>query len=89
MFRSPLETSGSLELAEMCHYRQVNKHFSCGHVVVQPDELIICFGTRCKFSPKHPQDCMPPNCSQTCWQYRQAPERYTLQINGPCHSCGG
>ncbi|XP_006459442.1 hypothetical protein AGABI2DRAFT_116414 [Agaricus bisporus var. bisporus H97] len=24
----------------MCHYRQVNKHFSCGHVIVQPDELV-------------------------------------------------
>ncbi|EKM78797.1 hypothetical protein AGABI1DRAFT_129078 [Agaricus bisporus var. burnettii JB137-S8] len=41
----------------MCHYRQVNKHFSCGHVVVQPDELVseCTQGSVCTYSHGAPR----------------------------------
>lgn len=31
-------------------------------------EKVSCVSPRCKFSPTHPIDCLPPYCSRTCWQ---------------------
>ncbi|KAH8114250.1 hypothetical protein DFH11DRAFT_1596760 [Phellopilus nigrolimitatus] len=42
---------------------------------------------RCKFSPNHPIDCLPPNCQRTCWQYRQYPEQYTPHLDRFCPAC--
>ncbi|THU90720.1 hypothetical protein K435DRAFT_968547, partial [Dendrothele bispora CBS 962.96] len=40
----------------------------------------------CKFSVRHPPDC-GPNCSRTCWQYRQFPEQYHPHLNSFCPGC--
>ncbi|KAI0346808.1 hypothetical protein BDW22DRAFT_1321515, partial [Trametopsis cervina] len=48
---------------------------------------IKCESTTCKFSPVHPPDCVPPSCSQTCWQYRQYPEQYSPHIGAVCPHC--
>ncbi|ETW85102.1 hypothetical protein HETIRDRAFT_243529, partial [Heterobasidion irregulare TC 32-1] len=37
---------------------------------------IECESTTCKFSRNHPNNCRPPTCKNTCWQYRQFPEQY-------------
>ncbi|KAJ4469459.1 hypothetical protein C8J55DRAFT_524013 [Lentinula edodes] len=71
----------------MCRYRQVQNTYSrCGHVIREPDVLIPCADRFCKFSAYHPPDC-GPNCSKTCWQYRQFPEQYNPLINNVCPSC--
>ncbi|KAJ3786620.1 hypothetical protein GGU10DRAFT_351348 [Lentinula aff. detonsa] len=71
----------------MCRYRQVQNTYSrCGHVIREPDELIPCADRFCKFSAYHPPDC-GPNCSKTCWQYRQFPEQYNPLVNNVCPSC--
>ncbi|KZT33021.1 hypothetical protein SISSUDRAFT_993506 [Sistotremastrum suecicum HHB10207 ss-3] len=46
-----------------------------------------CDNRYCKFSTTHPADCVPPNCTRTCWQYRQYPQIYQPQINGHCPNC--
>ncbi|PAV23370.1 hypothetical protein PNOK_0043800 [Pyrrhoderma noxium] len=48
---------------------------------------ITCVNPKCKFSSTHPLDCLPPQCRQTCWQYRQYPEQYNPQIDGVCPTC--
>ncbi|KAJ7230151.1 hypothetical protein GGX14DRAFT_315930, partial [Mycena pura] len=37
---------------------------------------VKCESTHCKFSPNHPEGCVPPYCSTTCHQYRLFPEQY-------------
>ncbi|KAI5890522.1 uncharacterized protein SCHCODRAFT_02506897, partial [Schizophyllum commune H4-8] len=48
---------------------------------------IQCTSRTCKFSPNHPPTCVPPRCTQTCWQYRQFPEQYSPNVNSYCPSC--
>ncbi|KAF8179343.1 hypothetical protein K438DRAFT_1603884, partial [Mycena galopus ATCC 62051] len=48
---------------------------------------VRCSSTRCKFSPNHPPDCVPPICSTTCNQYHLYPEQYTPNIDGFCSAC--
>ncbi|KIJ69435.1 hypothetical protein HYDPIDRAFT_123921 [Hydnomerulius pinastri MD-312] len=53
----------------MCHWRRVqNTYKRCGHVYDLPDEMIQCDNKFCKFSPMHPSTCVPPSCTNTCWQ---------------------
>ncbi|KIK93449.1 hypothetical protein PAXRUDRAFT_145081 [Paxillus rubicundulus Ve08.2h10] len=49
---------------------------------------IKCDLRHCKFSPKHPPNCVPPQCTKTCWQYRQYPQQYAPQIDNKCPKCG-
>ncbi|KAF8889801.1 hypothetical protein BD779DRAFT_1518926 [Infundibulicybe gibba] len=73
---------------KMCHWRQVyNVYLKCGHSQALPDEMIQCNKTTCVFSPYHPQSCVPPKCTATCWQYRQFPEQYSPKINRACPAC--
>ncbi|KAF8557053.1 hypothetical protein OG21DRAFT_1436078 [Imleria badia] len=61
----------------MCYWRRVrNTYRACGHVVTLPDEEIKCDLRNCKFSPRHAQNCLPPQCTKTCWQYHQYPQQY-------------
>ncbi|TDL18945.1 hypothetical protein BD410DRAFT_727879, partial [Rickenella mellea] len=48
---------------------------------------IHCVNPKCKFSPNHPIDCLPPYCLRTCWQCRQYPQNYAPQIDGYCPTC--
>ncbi|KAF9445470.1 hypothetical protein P691DRAFT_675562, partial [Macrolepiota fuliginosa MF-IS2] len=48
---------------------------------------VVCYTTTCRFSPNHPEDCRPPRCPQTCWQYRLSPQQYTLHVDGSCPAC--
>ncbi|KAA1471200.1 hypothetical protein DENSPDRAFT_837137 [Dentipellis sp. KUC8613] len=44
---------------------------------------ITCDSRWCKFSPSHPPDCVPPQCTQTCFQlyaiYLWVPLPYSLR----------
>ncbi|KAJ6630773.1 hypothetical protein B0H10DRAFT_852637 [Mycena sp. CBHHK59/15] len=74
----------------MCRWRQVqNNYAGCGHAFQlnkKPDQEIQCDSTTCKFSPSHPRSC-GPNCTTTCWQYRQFPEQFVRTIQGYCPQC--
>ncbi|KIJ70152.1 hypothetical protein HYDPIDRAFT_121632 [Hydnomerulius pinastri MD-312] len=48
---------------------------------------IKCDLRNCKFSPKHPPSCLPPQCTKTCWQYHQYPQQYAPQIDKKCPKC--
>ncbi|KAJ3722525.1 hypothetical protein C8R42DRAFT_45518 [Lentinula raphanica] len=71
---------------KMCYWRRVrNIYTRCGHGVNLPEEEIKCDLVNCKFSPAHRPNC--PNCSQTCWQYRQYPQQYSPHIDRLCPTC--
>ncbi|KAJ6577754.1 hypothetical protein B0H19DRAFT_1337461 [Mycena capillaripes] len=42
---------------------------------------VNCTSTRCKFSPNHPSNCVPPACRRTCNQYHLFPEQYSTPSN--------
>ncbi|KAL6308986.1 hypothetical protein BKA93DRAFT_814916 [Sparassis latifolia] len=68
----------------MCHWRRVRNHYRrCGHYI----DLIQCADRYCKFSSTHPNDCVPPQCTESCWQYRQFPQQYTPVIDNFCPVC--
>ncbi|KAL4067600.1 hypothetical protein J3A83DRAFT_3692940 [Scleroderma citrinum] len=68
----------------MCHWRRVqNTYKRCGHVFDLPDEMVQCENRYCKFSAMHPSTCVPPKCIETCWQYRQFPQQYTVTCRSP------
>ncbi|KAJ7612082.1 hypothetical protein FB45DRAFT_939826 [Roridomyces roridus] len=72
----------------MCRFRNVqNYYIKCGHWETLPS--IPCESIHCKFSPEHPSDCVPPQCTRTCNQYHLFPENYTPQIDGLCPACIG
>ncbi|KZT29273.1 hypothetical protein NEOLEDRAFT_587162 [Neolentinus lepideus HHB14362 ss-1] len=72
----------------MCFYRRVrNVYLRCGHAINLPEEEIKCDSVRCKFSPNHPSTCVPPSCTQTCWQYHQFPQQYAPNIDDLCPNC--
>ncbi|PFH51382.1 hypothetical protein AMATHDRAFT_142569, partial [Amanita thiersii Skay4041] len=48
---------------------------------------IKCNSARCKFSPAHPEGCLPPKCTQSCWQYRQYPQQYSPHLDKLCPKC--
>ncbi|OAX43996.1 hypothetical protein K503DRAFT_730208 [Rhizopogon vinicolor AM-OR11-026] len=74
----------------MCYWRRVHNFYKgCGHTINLPDEEIKCDLRNCKFSPKHPPTCMPPQCSTMCWQYRQYPQQYGPHIDKKCPKCSG
>ncbi|KAF9057996.1 hypothetical protein BJ165DRAFT_1521324 [Panaeolus papilionaceus] len=76
--------------SDMCYWRRVrNIYKKCGHGVTLPDEEIKCDLVNCKFSPAHPNDCNPPQCTQSCWQYRQFPQQYSPHIDKACPQCSG
>ncbi|KAJ6577811.1 hypothetical protein B0H19DRAFT_910410, partial [Mycena capillaripes] len=54
-----------------------NVYLRCGHA----ENLVKCTSNRCKFSPNHPSNCVPPACSQTCNQYHLYPEHYSTPSN--------
>jgi hypothetical protein len=45
-------------------------------------QQIQCDDRYCRFSTSHPSDCVPPNCSKTCWPYRQFPQQYSQSCFG-------
>ncbi|OCH95520.1 hypothetical protein OBBRIDRAFT_745188 [Obba rivulosa] len=72
----------------MCHWRRVRNHYKrCGHYIDLPDEMIQCDDRFCKFSTSHPRNCVPPRCTETCWQYRQFPQQYNPVIDSKCPVC--
>ncbi|KAI6109837.1 hypothetical protein F5141DRAFT_810955 [Pisolithus sp. B1] len=72
----------------MCHWRRVqNTYKICGHVYDMPDEMIQCDNRYCKFSSTHPGTCVPPGCTNSCWQYRQFPQQYNPKIDTLCPRC--
>ncbi|KII88532.1 hypothetical protein PLICRDRAFT_627328 [Plicaturopsis crispa FD-325 SS-3] len=72
----------------MCHWRRVGHIYKrCNHMYQLPEEMIQCDDRYCKFSTSHPSNCVPPKCTQTCWQYRQAPQSYTRHIDNWCPNC--
>lgn len=72
----------------MCHWRRVRNHYRrCNHYLDLPDDLVQCDDRYCKFSTCHPSNCVPPRCTETCWQYRQFPESITPVIDDYCPSC--
>ncbi|KAH9854137.1 hypothetical protein C2E23DRAFT_85038 [Lenzites betulinus] len=64
-----------------------NNYKRCGHYIDLPDEMIQCEDRFCKFSTTHPRNCVPPRCTETCWQYRQFPEQYHPVIDNYCAVC--
>ncbi|KAL1755160.1 hypothetical protein FB107DRAFT_214238 [Schizophyllum commune] len=68
-------------------YSVCHVYLLCGHVENMPDQLIMCTSRTCKFSPNHPSTCVPPECTRTCWQYRQYPEQYSPNLNAYCPTC--
>ncbi|PBK79037.1 hypothetical protein ARMGADRAFT_951439, partial [Armillaria gallica] len=67
-----------------------NVYLECGHAInlVRPLHFDVrCEDSNCKFSPFHPENCKPPTCLQTCWQYHRYPEQYSPNINGYCPTC--
>ncbi|KAM6500545.1 hypothetical protein JOM56_003559 [Amanita muscaria] len=71
----------------MCRFLQVQEHYTlCGHSYRRPDQELRCNDRFCKFSSAHPKDC-GPNCSTTCWQYRQFPEQYHRTTHAQCPIC--
>ncbi|KAJ6577708.1 hypothetical protein B0H19DRAFT_1121137 [Mycena capillaripes] len=73
-----------LSYSTMCRWRHVrNVYLRCGHA----ESLVKCTSTRCKFSPNHPSNCVPPACSTSCNQYHLFPEHYNPNIDGYCSSC--
>ncbi|KAG1772650.1 hypothetical protein EDD22DRAFT_376551 [Suillus occidentalis] len=72
----------------MCHWRRVrNTYNQCGHVFDLADEMIRCDDRYCKFSSSHPNTCVPPSCTTTCWQYRQFPQQFNRFIDSVCPGC--
>ncbi|KAF8136330.1 hypothetical protein EV363DRAFT_1319320 [Boletus edulis] len=72
----------------MCYWRRVqNTYKRCGHAYDLPDQMIECDNQHCRFSPTHPSTCVPPVCTETCWQFRQFPQQYTPQIDAFCPVC--
>ncbi|KAF8889804.1 hypothetical protein BD779DRAFT_1438836, partial [Infundibulicybe gibba] len=66
-----------------------NVYLRCGHAetLVSTPEQIMCESRTCKFSVHHPPTCVPPRCTETCWQYRQYPEQYSPNLDRLCPSC--
>ncbi|KAI0062289.1 hypothetical protein BV25DRAFT_667259 [Artomyces pyxidatus] len=82
------EPTHSTSISNMCHWRRVTNTFlRCGHNHDLPEEMIVCDSRWCKFSDRHPPDCLPPACTQTCLQFRQFPQMFNPQINGFCPAC--
>ncbi|KAI0318953.1 hypothetical protein OF83DRAFT_1055919, partial [Amylostereum chailletii] len=48
---------------------------------------IHCDSRWCKWSPRHPTDCMSPACNQTCRQFRDFPQSYNPRIDNVCPAC--
>ncbi|KDQ60849.1 hypothetical protein JAAARDRAFT_125013, partial [Jaapia argillacea MUCL 33604] len=48
---------------------------------------IQCDNVHCKFSPSHPPDCVPPQCTRKCWQYHQSPQQFVPRIDNWCPTC--
>ncbi|KAF9024204.1 hypothetical protein BDZ89DRAFT_954920, partial [Hymenopellis radicata] len=48
---------------------------------------IQCESRNCRFSLFHPAACRPPQCLQTCAQYKKFPEQYSPHINSYCPAC--
>ncbi|KAI9566453.1 hypothetical protein HD554DRAFT_2025463, partial [Boletus coccyginus] len=48
---------------------------------------IQCDRPHCRFSSTHPSTCLPPACTNSCWQFRQFPQQYYPQIDSFCPSC--
>ncbi|TFK71774.1 hypothetical protein BDN72DRAFT_764355, partial [Pluteus cervinus] len=48
---------------------------------------IKCDLVNCRFSPVHPSTCQAPQCTQTCWQYRQFPQQYSPHLDKLCPAC--
>ncbi|KAI0082689.1 hypothetical protein K474DRAFT_1584993 [Panus rudis PR-1116 ss-1] len=73
----------------MCHWRRVRNHYKrCGHYIdLVSMHTIQCDDRYCKFSTTHPRNCVPPRCTETCWQYRQFPQQYNPVIDDFCPSC--
>ncbi|KAF9820207.1 hypothetical protein IEO21_01640 [Rhodonia placenta] len=72
----------------MCNWRRVRNHYKrCGHYIDLVRPAIKCEDRYCKFSPAHPPDCVPPECTKRCWQYHQFPEQYNPVIDNICPSC--
>ncbi|EIM89987.1 uncharacterized protein STEHIDRAFT_119054 [Stereum hirsutum FP-91666 SS1] len=71
----------------MCHRRRVTNTYLCGHEITSPDEDIHCDSRWCKFSPNHPRDCVPPQCTQTCAQARMSPHMINPHPNSMCPFC--
>jgi hypothetical protein len=44
------------------------ERFISGSVANTINLQLICTSRHCKFSPQHPQSCVPPNCKTTCAQ---------------------
>ncbi|KAH8824164.1 hypothetical protein DL96DRAFT_1613267 [Flagelloscypha sp. PMI_526] len=59
--------------------------YACGHRISQPEQINHCYRTNCRFSPNHPEDCVPPGCK--CASYRMFPDQYTVNVEGPCPDC--
>ncbi|KAI6039048.1 hypothetical protein EDC04DRAFT_2569019, partial [Pisolithus marmoratus] len=47
---------------------------------------VQCDNRYCKFSSTHPSTCIPPGCTNSCWQYRQFPQQYSEYSQWLC-SC--
>ncbi|KIM65228.1 hypothetical protein SCLCIDRAFT_113287 [Scleroderma citrinum Foug A] len=75
----------------MCHWRRVRTtYLVCRHAYDLVSSLSVqiqCDNRHCKFSSTHPSNCLPPECLNTCWQYRQFPQQYNPQINTLCPRC--
>ncbi|KAK0489725.1 hypothetical protein EDD18DRAFT_577349 [Armillaria luteobubalina] len=72
----------------MCRRRHVrNVYLRCGHTINLPEQIVRCEESNCRFSLFHPQDCRPPTCLRTCWQYLRYPEQYSPNISRYCPSC--
>ncbi|KAF8503585.1 hypothetical protein F5888DRAFT_1663394 [Russula emetica] len=72
----------------MCLWRRVtNTYLRCKHEVQLREEEIRCESRFCRFSLKHPLDCIPPECQRTCNQFRSFPQSYNPQIDGWCPTC--
>ncbi|KAI6036608.1 hypothetical protein PISMIDRAFT_34538, partial [Pisolithus microcarpus 441] len=73
--------------------RVQNTYKICGHVfdmVIRPcltRPQIQCDNRYCKFSSAHPSTCVPPGCTNSCWQYRQFPQQYNPRIDALCPRC--
>ncbi|KAG5735447.1 hypothetical protein E4T56_gene12851 [Termitomyces sp. T112] len=72
----------------MCRRRHVAHNYTlCGHIIQQAETIVVCYSRYCKFSPSHPSECLSPQCTRTCAQYRGWPEQYSLRIDTLCPNC--
>jgi len=98
IFPLPLKNLPKLQLllstAAMCRWRQIQDHYAqCDHSYRLPDEMVYCPDRWCKFSPYHVNeegvhvDRCGPECTTTCWQYRQFPEQIFRRLDRLCVHC--